>query len=236
MRLVLTRRALADPIHGQCGVCSERHRLEHLVVLGADELAICRSCYEAAAHFGRLSAGHPILFDLEHSPWRGGGGPAVLTSPIGPHYRTRLFESKLRPYDLSGLHSKRGLDVDPITVIMGALSLAGTLATPISDQAVKDGYAGLKSLIVQRFGKKDASLETTLAKYEQNPDVWKEPMRDVLQGVGADKDQEVVDHATELVKKAEASQPGITGGLVGQINAAGGKVTVIGGNVTTLNM
>jgi hypothetical protein len=33
-----------------------------------DELAICRDCYDAAAHFGRLSGGHPILFDLEHLP------------------------------------------------------------------------------------------------------------------------------------------------------------------------
>ena len=68
IRLALTRRALADPIHGQCGVCFERHRLEHLVVLGADELAVCRDCYEAAARFGRLGGGHPILFDLEHLP------------------------------------------------------------------------------------------------------------------------------------------------------------------------
>src|SRR5215510_3625546 len=104
--------------------------------------------------------------------------------------------------------------MDPITVIMGGLSLAGTLAKPISDQVVKDGYAGLKSLIVHRFGTKDPSVETTLAKFEQKPEVWKEPMRDVLQEVGADKDQEVIDHATELVRKAEAAQPGITGGLV----------------------
>ncbi len=65
MRLVLTRRVLGDPIHGQCGVCFERRRLEQVVVLGADEVAICRGCFESAAHFGRLSGGHPILFDLE---------------------------------------------------------------------------------------------------------------------------------------------------------------------------
>ena len=68
VHLVLTRRALEDPIHGQCGVCFERHRLEHLVVLGADELAICRGCYDAAARFGRLTRGHPVLFDLEQLP------------------------------------------------------------------------------------------------------------------------------------------------------------------------
>jgi hypothetical protein len=68
VRLVLTRRALEDPVHGQCGVCFETRRLHQLVVLGADELAICRDCYDAAARFGRLSGGHPILFDLEHLP------------------------------------------------------------------------------------------------------------------------------------------------------------------------
>jgi hypothetical protein len=105
------------------------------------------------------------------------------------------------------------LDVDPITVLMGALALVSPALKPVSDQAIKDGYAGLKSLIVQRFGKKDPSLETTLAKYEQKPEVWKKPIRDVLQEAGADKDQEVVDRATELVKKVEASEPGISGGL-----------------------
>jgi hypothetical protein len=39
-----------------------------LMVLGADELAVCRGCYEAAARFGRLNAGHPILFELEQLP------------------------------------------------------------------------------------------------------------------------------------------------------------------------
>jgi hypothetical protein len=65
VRLVLTRRALEDPVHGQCGVCFETRRLQQLVMLGADELAICRDCFEAAARFGRLGSGHPVLFDLE---------------------------------------------------------------------------------------------------------------------------------------------------------------------------
>jgi hypothetical protein len=68
VRLVLTRRALEDPIHGQCGVCLEPRHLQPLVILGADELAICRECYEAAAHFGRLSAGHTLLLELEYLP------------------------------------------------------------------------------------------------------------------------------------------------------------------------
>jgi hypothetical protein len=68
VRLMLTRRTLEDPVHGQCGVCFETRRLQQLVVLGADELALCRDCFEAAARFGRLGRGQPILFDLEYLP------------------------------------------------------------------------------------------------------------------------------------------------------------------------
>ena len=67
MRVVLTRRALEDPIHGQCGVCFESRRLQEFVVLGADELAICHGCYDAGARFGRPSGGHAVLVDLEQS-------------------------------------------------------------------------------------------------------------------------------------------------------------------------
>ena len=31
-------------------------------------LAICRLCYEWAAHFARLSGGRPVLFGLEQMP------------------------------------------------------------------------------------------------------------------------------------------------------------------------
>src|SRR5689334_20427266 len=58
---------------------------------------------------------------------------------------------------------REGSDMDPITVLVGVLSVAGSLARPISDQAVKDGYAGLKQLILTRFGDKDPSLAHKIA-------------------------------------------------------------------------
>jgi hypothetical protein len=68
LRLLLTHRALRDPVRSQCGVCCERRQLQQLVVLDADELAICHDCFKTAAHFARLSSGYPILFDLEQLP------------------------------------------------------------------------------------------------------------------------------------------------------------------------
>jgi len=127
--------------------------------------------------------------------------------------------------------------MDPITILISALSLAGTALKPVSDQAVKDGYAGLKALIIRKFGDKSPQLESTLTSYEQKPEVWKEPVKDLLQTAGAANDQEVMDHATELLKRAESTQPGITGGVVGQIDAQGGRVVTIAGDQTgTFNM
>ena len=98
-------------------------------------------------------------------------------------------------------------------------------------------YVNRKTLIIQRFGKTNPQLESTLAQYEQKPRVWEEPIKDMLKTAGADGDPDVLDCATDLLKRAEGVQPGITGGVVGQINAEGGRVVTIAGDQTgTINM
>jgi hypothetical protein len=122
--------------------------------------------------------------------------------------------------------------MDPSTVLLSALSLASTALSPVADQAVKDGYVGLKALILRKLRANAPEFEATLAKYEEKREVWKEPVKEALREAGVDQDQEVVDQATELLKRAEAARPGATGGLVGQINAQGGRVVVIGRDQT----
>jgi hypothetical protein len=103
-----------------------------------------------------------------------------------------------------------------MSVILGALSLAGS---SMGDQALKDGYAGLKALIVRKFGVAQPRLEEHIQAYSDDPDTWQKPAAKTLREAGADRDQDVLDAAVQVLKDAEAAKPGITGGLVGQINA-----------------
>jgi hypothetical protein len=126
----------------------------------------------------------------------------------------------------SGL--KGGVAVDPITVILSALAVAGG---KVGSQAIQDGYAGLKSLIVRKFGRNQPKLEERINDYVGDQDTFRMPAEKVLRDVGAGADQEVVDRAVDLLRQAEAVKPGVTGGLVGQISAQGVVVaqTIYGG-------
>jgi hypothetical protein len=123
-----------------------------------------------------------------------------------------------------------------MSVLLPALSLAGSAMHPVADQAIQDGYRGLRALILRKFGATDQRLNQKLDDYADDPETYEKPAARTLREIGADRDQEIIDLATELLRRGEQAQPGISGGLVGQIDARGGKVTVIQGNVTTVNM
>jgi hypothetical protein len=106
--------------------------------------------------------------------------------------------------------------MDPITVILSALAVAGA---KVADQAIKDGYSALKGLILRKFGHVEPKLEERIDDYVQDQETFEKPAAKALEHAGVASDQEVIDRAVALLQAAERKQPGVTGGLVGEITA-----------------
>ncbi len=94
--------------------------------------------------------------------------------------------------------------MDPITLILTAL-VAG--AAKAAGDAAPDAYKGLKALIQKKFaGKPEA--EMALAKHEEKPKVWEEPLKEALVELGVDQDQEVLKKAQALLDKIKEQSGG----------------------------
>ena len=94
--------------------------------------------------------------------------------------------------------------IDPVTVILTAL-VAGTAKA--AGDAVPDGYKALKELIKKKFtnaGKSGA--EFVLTEHEKKPEEWKKPLESVLVETGADKDEEIIKKAEELLKQLKQEE------------------------------
>ncbi len=96
---------------------------------------------------------------------------------------------------------------------------------------VKDGYAGLKALIVKKFAD-HPKAEATLAEHQGDPDVYEKPLAKYLVETGADQDPEILAAAETLVKAAD--QAGVRTKYA--VTVSGGKVGIIGDHGTvTMN-
>jgi hypothetical protein len=136
--------------------------------------------------------------------------------------------------------------MDPISIIALAL-VAGAAASAkdVAAQAVKDGYAGLKALVIRKFGSK-ADVETSVQQVEKKPEAEsrQQTLKEELQTAGADKDEEVLKQAQaliELLKQHDAQtvttySATLTGdGAIAQgpgAVAAGKRGVAVGGSVS----
>ena len=118
--------------------------------------------------------------------------------------------------------------MDPVTTILTALAVAGGKA---GGQAIADGYAALRDLILRKFGSRRA-LEPAMADYASDPEGQTQVMAQELQTAGVLDDQEVLERAQQLIKIAREADPVRTNALVNEIRAR--NVAVIGTNKGTI--
>jgi hypothetical protein len=123
--------------------------------------------------------------------------------------------------------------MDPITLIVTALAAGAALGiTDTASTAVKDAYADLKALVRKRLGgRQDAEL--VLAKHEQAPETWREPLMAELAEAGADRDRDLTAAARALLDLA-----GEAGGQTGKytVDARGVSGMQIGDYNTQSNV
>lgn len=95
--------------------------------------------------------------------------------------------------------------MDPITMIITALG-AGAVAGAqgAATDAVKDAYAGLKSLVQRRFHGR-ASGQAALIKYEDKPEAWRGALEAELVDAHADQDDALLVAAQQLMALLDAA-------------------------------
>ena len=144
--------------------------------------------------------------------------------------------------------------MDPITLIVSAVVAGAALAAKdVAVQAVKDGYAGLKKLIVGKFGggaqaaveqlEQQAKAPKT-PENEQVKQAWESALKATLTAAHAESDQELVKQAQSFMDLLKQHGLGdrttysatVTGsGAIAQgpgATAAGERGVAIGGSVT----
>ena len=92
--------------------------------------------------------------------------------------------------------------MEPISLIIAAL-VAG--ATKAASDLVPDTYNILKTLIKRKFTG-DPKAEMVFEEHETDPETYEAPLKKKLTETGADKDEEIIKTAQELLKQLKPQE------------------------------
>jgi hypothetical protein len=122
--------------------------------------------------------------------------------------------------------------MDPVTLILAALAAgAASGAKDIAGDAIRETYGALKGLVRRKL-QGDQAQELALEKHEEDPEVWKEPLKKALTDSGADKDDEIVERARTLLEQIPPGSEtakfvnNIYGQVTGLVQGSGNVVTI----------
>ena len=94
--------------------------------------------------------------------------------------------------------------MDPLTLIVTAAALGAAAGLkPVAEQAVKDAYAGLKTLIQRKY----KSVDLALLESDPASDARKAVVREELQKTAAPTDEELLRAAQTVVQTVEKHDP-----------------------------
>jgi hypothetical protein len=123
--------------------------------------------------------------------------------------------------------------VDPAAVIVSALGAGAALGLKDSaSSAVTDAYAALKALVAKRLARRPGA-DVVLARYEEDPGIWQEPLKDELEKAGVGRDGDLMAAAQVLL--ALADEAGTRAGKY-VIDARGSQGVQVGDRNTQHNV
>ncbi len=127
--------------------------------------------------------------------------------------------------------------MDPVTLILAALGAGAALGgKAIATDAIKDAYAGLKTLIQRRFADKPSS-ELALTEHENDPMTWEAPLKKALVDAQIGQDEDIIKAAQKVMTLIQPQQAAmgkynvqITGNVQGYAQGDYQQVTMNFGN------
>jgi hypothetical protein len=122
--------------------------------------------------------------------------------------------------------------MEPVTLILTALGAGAALGVKeTASAAVKDAYDALKALVRGRLAARQGG-ELVLARFEEAPATWEEPLKAELTAAGVARDADVMAAAQALMRLADAA-----GSQAGKyiVDVTGGQGVQVGDHNTQHN-
>jgi hypothetical protein len=98
--------------------------------------------------------------------------------------------------------------MDSITLILSALRAGAIVSrfSAIASEISKDSYNKLQTLLLRQFKEEDHKAPTLLSDYEDDPETYERPLKQLLTEVHADENEEIVQAAKNLIRYAQPLQ------------------------------